>query len=194
MCSSRASARTTTRAASSNHVYFAALLEPAVWAAELATALARERGAGPRLRRRADRPVRGRPQRHQQEVPRQRHPVVPNSPPDARDRRGADLGGPRPRSAAGDARQHRPAPRARASTSSRTSRMQTRRGHSSAHRVAVEPRSVSGGAKRCGTRWAVPVALSERGPLSTTMDRVAVWCTTHLRLVGRPCPAPRDSG
>lgn len=51
-----------------------------------------ERRTWPHLRGRANRPFRGRPERHEQEVPGQ--PVLPNSPPDAHHRRGAGLGGP----------------------------------------------------------------------------------------------------
>ena len=57
----------------SNNIYFTALVGTAAWGAELATALAGSEERGHIYRRRAPGPVRGRPERDQQEIPRQPH-------------------------------------------------------------------------------------------------------------------------
>lgn len=67
----------------SNHVYFAALLEPAVWGAELSVALKGGEGPGHIYVVAPTGPLRGRSERDEQEVPRQHHAVLPNSPPTA---------------------------------------------------------------------------------------------------------------
>jgi hypothetical protein len=70
----------------SKHVYFAALLEPAVWGAELAVAL-----TGSELRGRiyvVEPTGSFEPQRHEQAVPRQHHPLLSNPPSAAGGQRG----------------------------------------------------------------------------------------------------------
>ncbi len=59
-----------------NHVYFSALVDTAAWGAELGTALADEAQRGHIYEVEAHWPLRGRPERHEQALPRQHHAVV----------------------------------------------------------------------------------------------------------------------
>ena len=75
----------------SNNIYFSALVETAVWGAELATALAGSGERGHIYVVGAPGPLRGRPERDRRDSPGT-HAVLPHPPPAARRRRGGQLG------------------------------------------------------------------------------------------------------
>ena len=81
----------------SNNIYFTALVETAAWGAELATALAGSGERGHIYVVEPAGPVRGRPQRDEQAVPRQPHAVLPDPPPAAGRRRAGELARATPR-------------------------------------------------------------------------------------------------
>ena len=81
----------------SNNIYFAALVETAVWGAELASTLAGNGERGHIYVVEPTGPFEDDPNVTNKKFPRRHHAVLPQPPSAAGSRRGGDLGGPRPR-------------------------------------------------------------------------------------------------